>query len=103
MYGCLFHLLSYNRFQETNTFQVILFTGVSVKQFEDTYKVIESKYTKHVINRLSPNKRNREKERAVGGAGRRFKPNVKDKVIMVLVVYYRLYLTSQLYLGRFYV
>jgi hypothetical protein len=38
------------------------FTGLSVKQFDDIYKVIESKYPKHEIKRLSHNKRNREKE-----------------------------------------
>jgi hypothetical protein len=62
---------------------------VSVKQFDGIYKVIESKYPKHEIKRLSHNKRNRE--RAVG-ASRRFKLDVKDRVIMVLV-YYRLYIT----------
>ena len=68
------------------------FTGLSVKQFDDIYKIIESKYTKHEIKRLSY-KRNRE--RSIG-AGRRFKLLViKDRVIMVLV-YYRLYITYTL-------
>ena len=67
------------------------FTGLSVKQFDDIYKEIESKYEKYEIKRLSY-KRNRE--RAIG-AGRRFKLLVKDRVIMVLV-YYRLYITYTL-------
>ncbi|MGD9534805.1 MAG: transposase family protein [Candidatus Nitrosocosmicus sp.] len=66
------------------------FTGLSVKQFDDVFKEIESKYPKHEINRLSSLKR----ERAVG-AGRHFKLLVKDRIIMVLV-YYRLYITYTL-------
>ena len=54
-------------------------------------KIIESKYTKHEIKRLSY-KRNRERDI---GAGRHFKLVVKDRVIMVLV-YYRLYITYTL-------
>ena len=67
------------------------FTGLSVKQFDDIYKEIESKYEKYEIKRLS-SRRNRE--RAIGG-GRRFKLVIKDRVIMVLV-YYRLYITYTL-------
>ncbi len=66
------------------------YTGLSVEQFDDIFKEIESKYPKHEIKRLSSLKR----ERAVG-AGRRFKLVVKDRVIMVLV-YYRLYITYTL-------
>jgi len=68
------------------------FTGLSVKQFDDIFKEIESKYPKHEIKRLSSRKERRE--RAVG-AGRHFKLLVKDRVIMVLV-YYRLYITYTL-------
>ncbi len=68
------------------------FTGLSVKQFDNIYKEIESKYTKHEIKRLS-SRRNR-RERSIG-SGRRFKLVVKDRVIMVLV-YYRLYITYTL-------
>ena len=67
------------------------FTGLSVKQFDGIYKEIESKYTKYEIKRLSY-KRNRE--RGIG-AGRHFKLVIKDRVIMVLV-YYRLYITYTL-------
>ena len=67
------------------------FTDLSVKQFDNVLKVIESKYSSHEIKRLSY-KRNRE--RAIG-AGRRFKLVMKDRVIMVLV-YYRLYITYTL-------
>jgi hypothetical protein len=57
------------------------YTGLSVEQFDDIFKEIESKYPKHEIKRLSSLKR----ERAVG-AGRHFKLIVKDRVIMVLVL-----------------
>ena len=69
------------------------FTGLSVKQFDDIYKEIESKYEKYEIKRLST-KRKYRRERDIG-AGRRFKLLVKDRVIMVLV-YYRLYITYTL-------
>jgi hypothetical protein len=67
------------------------FTGLSVQQFDDVFKEIESKYEKYEIKRLSY-KRNRERD--IGG-GRRFKLVVKDRVIVVLV-YYRLYITYTL-------
>lgn len=62
------------------------FTGLSVKQFDDVFKEIESKYAKHELKRLTYTKR---RERAVG-AGRHFKLVPKDRVIMVLV-YYKLH------------
>ena len=69
------------------------FTGISVKQFDDIYCEIESKYSEYEIKRLSSN-RTRNRERAIG-AGRHFELLVKDRVIMVLV-YYRLYITYTL-------
>jgi hypothetical protein len=66
------------------------YTGLSVKQFDNIFKEIASKYSKHEIKRLSSLKR----ERAVG-AGRHFKLLVKDRVIMVMV-YYRMYITYTL-------
>ena len=68
------------------------FTGLSVKQFDDIFKEIESRYTRHEIKRLSSRKERRERDI---GAGRHFKLLVKDRVIMVLV-YYRLYITYTL-------
>lgn len=79
-----------NGYPENHVYSI--FTGLSVKQFDDIYKEIESKYEKYEIKRLSY-KRNRERDI---GAGRRFKLLViKDRVIMVLV-YYRLYITYTL-------
>lgn len=67
------------------------YTGLSVQQFDNVYREIESKYPKHEVKRLSY-KRNRERD---VGAGRRFNLVVKDRVVMVLV-YYRLYITYTL-------
>ena len=83
-------MLSYEQVIQ-KTISIQSFTGLSVQQFDDIYKEIESKYTKHEIKRLSY-KRNRERDI---GAGRHFKLVVKDRVIMVLV-YYRLYITYTL-------
>ncbi|MDN5847002.1 MAG: hypothetical protein L0H53_12095 [Candidatus Nitrosocosmicus sp.] len=37
------------------------FTGLSVEQFDDVYKEIESKYPKHELRRLLSSKRKRER------------------------------------------
>jgi len=68
------------------------FTGLSVQEFDDIYnKQITKKYTKQEIKRLSKGK---ERKRDIG-AGRPFKLDVKDRCIMLLV-YYRLYITCTL-------
>jgi hypothetical protein len=68
------------------------FTGLSVQQFDDIYnKEMELEYPKHEMKRLSYRK---DRERSIG-TGRRFKLLVKDRIIMVLV-YYRLYITYTL-------
>ncbi len=68
------------------------FTGLDVKEFDDIYdKEIEKRYHKHEIKRLSKRK-NREREI---GAGRHFKQDTKNRFLMLLV-YYRLYMTCTL-------
>jgi hypothetical protein len=68
------------------------FTGLSVQEFDDIYnKQITKKYTKQEIKRLSKGK---ERKRDIG-AGRPFKLDIKDRCIMLLV-YYRLYITCTL-------
>jgi hypothetical protein len=68
------------------------FTGLTVKEFDDIYgKEIEKRYGKHEIQRLSKGK---ERERSIG-AGRRFKMDIKSRFLMLLV-YYRLYITYTL-------
>lgn len=54
------------------------FKGLQVKQFDDIYQEMESKYTKHEIKRLSHRKYRRERSL---GAGRHFKMDIKDRVI----------------------
>lgn len=63
-----------------------------MQEFDDIYnKQITKKYTKHEIKRLSK----REERKRDMGAGRPFKLDVKDRCIMLLV-YYRLYITYTL-------
>ena len=66
---------------------------LSVQEFDDIYnKEIAKKYNKYEIKRLSQKKRI-EKENM--GAGRPFKLDVKNRFLMLLV-YYRLYITYTL-------
>jgi len=84
-------LLSYNTLSK----KPILFksfTGLSVQEFDDIYnKQITKKYTKHEIKRLSKGK---ERKRDIG-AGRPFKLDIRNRFLMLLV-YYRLYITYTL-------
>ncbi len=70
------------------------FTVLTIKEFDDIYdKEITKRYAKHEIQRLSKRK-DRDKERRIG-AGRLFKLDLKDRFLMILV-YYRLYITYTL-------
>jgi hypothetical protein len=63
-----------------------------VQEFDDIYdKEITKRYNTHENKRLSKRK---ARERSIG-AGRHFKRNVKDRFLMLLV-YYRLYITYTL-------
>ncbi|HXT83023.1 MAG TPA: transposase family protein [Verrucomicrobiae bacterium] len=63
-----------------------------MQEFDDLYKKeLSKKYSKHEIKRLSKRK-NRERST---GAGRPFKLDVRDRLLMLLV-YYRLYITYTL-------
>ena len=66
------------------------FTGLEISEFNAIYAEIESTYNEHERKRLSRRKR----ERKVG-AGRPFKLKVKERFVMLLV-YYRLYITYTL-------
>lgn len=68
------------------------FTGLDVAEFGAIYREIESKYDECERRRLSRRKRKRERE---VGAGRPFKLELKDRSLMLLV-YYRLYITYTL-------
>ena len=63
------------------------FTGLSIEEFNDLYTKIESKCLQHEIKRLY-----REDRKRAVGAGRKFKLEVIDRLLMLLV-YYRLYIT----------
>jgi hypothetical protein len=85
-------LLSYERLSK----KPILFksfTGITVQEFDDIYnKEIAKKYSKHEIQRLSKRKKDRERDM---GAGRPFKLDLENRFLMLLV-YYRLYITYTL-------
>ena len=66
------------------------FTGLEIREFDIISKEIESKYYEHERKRLS----NRKRKRDVG-AGRPFKLKVRERFLMLLV-YYRLYITFTL-------
>jgi hypothetical protein len=84
-------LLSYDRLSR----KPILFksfTGLSVQEFDEIYdSEITKRYYDYELKRLSKRK-NRERST---GAGRPFKLDVKDRFLMLLV-YYRLYITYTL-------
>ncbi len=84
-------MLSYDRlFKKPLLFRS--FTGLDVKEFDDIYdREITKRYHKHEIKRLSKRK-NRER---IIGAGRHFKLETRDRFLMLLV-YYRLYITYTL-------
>jgi hypothetical protein len=67
------------------------FTGLEISEFNAIYAEIESTYNEHERKRLSRRKR----ERKVG-AGRPFKLKVKERFFLILLVYYRLYITYTL-------
>ena len=69
-------------------------TGLTVQKFDDIYdKEIAKRYDKYEIQRLS--KRNKIRERNIGAVGRPFKLDLKNRFLMLLV-YYRLYITYTL-------
>ena len=68
------------------------FTGLEISEFNAIYAEIESTYNEHERKRLSRRKR----ERKVGVAGRPFKLKVKERFFLILLVYYRLYITYTL-------
>jgi Helix-turn-helix of DDE superfamily endonuclease len=82
-------LLSYDRLSK-KPLLFKSFTGLTIKEFDDIYTEIERKYHKQEIKRLS--KRIDSRERKFGATGRPFKLDVKNRSLMLLV-YYRLYIT----------
>jgi hypothetical protein len=66
------------------------FTGLEISEFDSIYVDIESRYSKYKRKRLSKRKR----QRSIG-AGRPFKLKLRERFLMLLV-YYRLYITYTL-------
>jgi hypothetical protein len=85
-------LLSYERLSRKPLLLFKSFTGLTVQEFDDIYKKeITKRYCKHELKRLFERKNRKRKI----GAGRYFKLNLKDRFVMLLV-YYRLYITYTL-------
>jgi hypothetical protein len=68
------------------------FTGLELSEFDSICQEAESKYPEYEIKRLSKRK---EKRTISIGAGRHFKLTVRDRFLMLLV-YYKLYITHTL-------
>jgi Helix-turn-helix of DDE superfamily endonuclease/DDE superfamily endonuclease len=84
-------LLSYERLSK-KPLLFKSFTGLTIKEFDDIYnKQIVKRYAKHEIERLSK----RENRKRSIGAGRPFNRDLRDRFLMLLV-YYRLYITYTL-------
>jgi hypothetical protein len=84
-------LLSYDRLSR-KPLLFKSFTGLILQEFDDIYdKEITKRYHNHELERLSKRK---NRERSIG-AGRHFKLDVKNRILMILV-YYRLYITYTL-------
>ncbi|MDI6917864.1 MAG: transposase [Thermoplasmatales archaeon] len=63
------------------------FTGLTIEEFDDLYTKIETKCLQYETKRLY-----REDRKRAVGAGRKFKLDLIDRLLM-LMVYYRLYIT----------
>jgi hypothetical protein len=87
-------LLSYERLSRKPILFKSFTAGLTVQEFDEIYEEIAKRYDKHEIQRLSKRK-NRERSM---GAGRHFKLDLKDRFLMLLV-YYRLYITYTLAVG----
>ena len=87
----LLSLLSYNRLSK-KPLLFKLFTGLTIKEFDEIYDKITKRYVKHEIQRLSKRK---YRKRDIGAAGRHFIRDTRDRFLMLLV-YYRLYITYML-------
>jgi hypothetical protein len=83
-------LLSYDRLSK-KPLLFKSFTGLTVQEFDEIYDEITKRYVKHEIQRLSKRK---YRKRDIG-AGRHFTLDTRDRFLMLLV-YYRLYITYTL-------
>jgi hypothetical protein len=84
-------LLSYERLSRKPILFKSFSAGLTVQEFDEIYEEIAKRYDKHEIQRLSKRK---NRERSIG-AGRHFKLDLRDRFLMLLI-YYRLYITYTL-------
>lgn len=66
------------------------FTGLAAEEFDRLYEIAESQYPAYELERLD-----RKNRINAIGQGRNFKLALKDKLVMLLM-YYRLYITYEL-------
>jgi hypothetical protein len=86
-------LLSYDRLSE-KPLLFKSFTGLTVQEFDDIYNnKIAKRYHNYELKRLSSKRKDVRARKS--GAGRPFKLDIKDRFLMLLV-YYRLYITYTL-------
>ena len=71
----------------------ISFRGLTISEFDFIYNELESKYDDHERPRHFSKMNNRQRNM---GAGRPFKLKVKERFFLMLLVYYRLYITYTL-------
>jgi len=94
IFGChkfVLSLLSYERLSK-KPLLFKSFTGLTVQEFDDIYnKKITKRYHDYELQRLSKRK---DRKRDIG-AGRPFKLDLRDRFVMLLI-YYRLYITYTL-------
>ena len=69
-------------------------TGMTLESFEPLYPTLEQKYAENEEVRKSRTVLSREKRQRGIGGGRQFGNDFKDRVLMLLM-YYRLYLTQE--------
>ena len=82
-------MLSYSRLSKSPSI-LRSFTGLEVSEFDSLYDKVESSYGEYERKRLFRKDRKNET-----GGGRPFKLEMRDRLLMLLV-YYRLYVTSTL-------
>lgn len=79
-------MLTYSKLvKKPKTFRT--FTGFEVEEFDNLYAKVESKYPEYEVKRLH----RKDRKRAIG-AGRNFNLELIDRLLMLLI-YYRLYVT----------
>ena len=90
--SCPFVAFVWQVIQKATTFQIIHRTHSARVRWYLYNKEITKKYHEHEIKRLSKIK---NRKRSIGAAGRPFKLDIKDRFLMLLI-YYRLYITYTL-------